>query len=85
MTTAADAAAPTGGAIIRTRGFGWFLTRAIFGIAVMLMVTSIAAFIAHASIDAPEIVDEITIGVAAAPLLARADQNGPTAAASVDR
>lgn len=50
----------------------WFIQRAILGLTVMLAVTGVAAFIAHASIDATEpAVEEITIGTPAAALIGR--------------
>ncbi|NJM56125.1 MAG: hypothetical protein HC841_09755 [Verrucomicrobiae bacterium] len=43
----------------------------MLGIAIMLAVTGVAAFIAHASIEATDGVDEISIGAHAQPFLGR--------------
>ena len=54
----------------------WALRRAVFGLAIMLGVTGLAAYIAHASIDASP-ADTVAnsaaifIGTPAAPLLKR--------------
>ena len=55
---------------------GWALRRAVLGLVIMLSVTGLAAYIAHASIDASPVEVEarssaISIGTPAAPLLKR--------------
>ena len=54
--------------------WGWALRRAGLGLAIMLAVTSLAAYLAHASIDTPAEAEGspgITIGAPAAALLKR--------------
>ena len=51
--------------------WGWAARRAVLGLVIMLAVTSVAAFLAHASIETPvePPVSGITIGTPAAAIL----------------
>lgn len=54
------------------RGIAWVVSRSLLGLAVMFIVTGIAALIAHASIEGSDLtVDELIIGTPAGALLAR--------------
>jgi hypothetical protein len=55
------------------RGFVWIAQRAVLGLAIMLAVTGIAAYIAHASIEASDGIDEISIGAHAQPFLGQSN------------
>jgi len=59
------------------RGLGWIAQRAVLGLAVMLAVTGIAAYIAHASIEASDGIDEISIGAHAQPFLGQSNFGQP--------
>ncbi|MDZ4840917.1 MAG: hypothetical protein SH859_02060 [Hyphomicrobium aestuarii] len=55
------------------RGLAWIAQRAVLGLAIMLAVTGIAAYIAHASIEASDGIDEISIGAHAQPFLGQSN------------